>query len=910
MSNFAAGEKLALDFHDFERDSEGYASLLLITDRATSYFWDYYLSDRRTETIIEALNGHINHLFRQHNKTVKAIECDNEIVTVKPRVKEHLERLAIRLEPSPPYTQALNGAGERSGGMVKEKIIAMRQSSKLPTALWKEICQAAVYLLNRTPRRQHNWRSPFELFHSRKPEIAHLRVYGYKAYAMTVSTLKKEQRLKRFNPKAWIGFLVGYASSNTYRIWNPLLNKIVTTRDVIFDEETLFDGNMESLRDDFAELDLEEIASMLRKYEPPPANLLPQSGELRAPSGRGSLLEAPLGPGAAEATSTPEKDSASSLASGEKLHTSARFELITPPPSPPAALLVAAMFGSAVCPLLPLSYRNHQHHCPGSQRSAEQRVQCEEWIRIERPERGQVERASNAAWSATRSGRLLEYPEVFRRGGAPGPSVSGPPTGSGMVPAKVEPVLAPLPEAELPGVSNSAADAWRGAFQAGVKASVVKGTALTKAQAMRRFAKRKRSQQQSPRVESISREEVRKRLARGDPIFRRELPAAPCRHSDLSSHPLGELFLKAEQDHLQSHREMRTWREIPAQDPRVKGHKILDCRWVYVYKFDKHGRFLKAKARLVVRGDQQARSLKEDNYAATLAGRSFRTLMAIAARFDLELIQYDAINAFVNAKLDETIFMRMPPGYKKPNTVLLLQKALYGLRRSPLLWQKELTKTLRELGFQPVPHEPCIFSRDGMLIFFYVDDIVFAYRKEQHAQALRTSIQLRQRYKLQGGEDLQWFLGIRVVRDRKKRLIWLSQAPYARKIASLADKKFAAKTPMTREELLPYEGTATKEETRRYLRKVGSLLYAAVITRPDIAFAVSRLARFTTNPGPEHQHAADRVLNYLDQHNGWALQLGGGDELRTASDSAFADNTLDRKSSQAYAIKLFGGLIG
>ena len=64
MSNFVVGEKLAIDFYNFKRDSDGYANLLLITDRITSYFWDYYLLDQRIETIIEALNGYINYLFR------------------------------------------------------------------------------------------------------------------------------------------------------------------------------------------------------------------------------------------------------------------------------------------------------------------------------------------------------------------------------------------------------------------------------------------------------------------------------------------------------------------------------------------------------------------------------------------------------------------------------------------------------------------------------------------------------------------------------------------------------------------------------------------------------------------------------------------------------------------------------
>lgn len=114
---------------------------------------------------------------------------------------------------------------------------------------------------------------------------------------------------------------------------------------------------------------------------------------------------------------------------------------------------------------------------------------------------------------------------------------------------------------------------------------------------------------------------------------------------------------------------------------------------------------------------------------------------------------------------------------------------------------------------------------------------------------------------------------------------------------------------MAKEELLPYEGTATAHDITVYLRKVGSVLYAAVITRPDISFAVSRLARFSTNPGPLHQKAADRVLLYLQRTASLALQFGGNDDLYMASDASFADNTLDRKSSQGFAMKLFSGLI-
>jgi len=153
-----------------------------------------------------------------------------------------------------------------------------------------------------------------------------------------------------------------------------------------------------------------------------------------------------------------------------------------------------------------------------------------------------------------------------------------------------------------------------------------------------------------------------------------------------------------------------------------------------------------------------------------------------------------------------------------------------------------------------------------------------------HRDIARSLIQqLNVQYKLSGGGKLQWFLGMNVIRDRSAKWIWLSQAS---------------------------DGIATLGEINCFQRKIGSLLYAAVNTRPDIAFATSHLARFLTNPGPQYHAAADRVLTYLRNKAGLALQLGGSDDFMVYSDASFADDSTDRKSSQAYVMKLFGGLIG
>ena len=95
-----------------------------------------------------------------------------------------------------------------------------------------------------------------------------------------------------------------------------------------------------------------------------------------------------------------------------------------------------------------------------------------------------------------------------------------------------------------------------------------------------------------------------------------------------------------------------------------------------------------------------------------------------------------------------------------------------------------------------------------------------------------------------------------------------------------------------------------------YQRKVGSLLFAAIAMRPDIAFAVFRLLRFNQRPGKTHHKAADRVFHFLSWTQDYCICYRG--ETRDvssfvcASDTSFADNSLDRKISQGYMIKLFG----
>jgi hypothetical protein len=149
-----------------------------------------------------------------------------------------------------------------------------------------------------------------------------------------------------------------------------------------------------------------------------------------------------------------------------------------------------------------------------------------------------------------------------------------------------------------------------------------------------------------------------------------------------------------------------------------------------------------------------------------------------------------------------------------------------------------------------------------------------------------------------------------ILRDLPLGHIWLGQKAYIEKIANLADHRRIYSTPISSNELLPNQKHASPAKIQNYQRKIGSLLFAAISTRPNIAFATSRLARFLNNPSSAHHKAANRALMYLYNTRQLFLRFGGQDNLVVASDASFADNSIDRKSSQVFAMKLFGGLIG
>ena len=107
------------------------------------------------------------------------------------------------------------------------------------------------------------------------------------------------------------------------------------------------------------------------------------------------------------------------------------------------------------------------------------------------------------------------------------------------------------------------------------------------------------------------------------------------------------------------------------------------------------------KTRWVVGGHRQRQGIDYNEVYTTVAkAMSIRVLFALAAIYNLEIEQLDVMNAFLNADLQETIYMEMPHGFAKKGYICLLLKTLYGLHQSSREWYKTIATLLLRLGFR------------------------------------------------------------------------------------------------------------------------------------------------------------------------------------------------------------------
>ena len=355
-------------------------------------------------------------------------------------------------------------------------------------------------------------------------------------------------------------------------------------------------------------------------------------------------------------------------------------------------------------------------------------------------------------------------------------------------------------------------------------------------------------------------------------------------------------------------------RKVYSLVDRPKGRKVIKCRWVFDQKSD--GR---KRARLVAKGFSQVEGIDYDEiFSPVVRYETFRLVIALAALEGWHMSGLDVRKAFLYGDLDEEIYMEQPEGFSakgKQGKVMLLHKAIYGLKQAALSWWKALTKSTKAMGWVRLTSDAGVFFYEDSngrfcVIIVYVDDALFFSKDKKLIAFLKA--EFNKRWECRNQEITEEFLRMRITRDGSK--IKLDQIPYLDKVLQrfgMQNCKFAS-TPLP----AGYVPMPNKDEVDPELRQkiqsvIGSLLFIMLGTRSDIAFAVTKLSQFAANPSQDHLHKALYICRYLAGTRDYALVFDGKSNggLIAYTDSDWASDPIKRRSTTGFFMKLADGNI-
>jgi hypothetical protein len=410
-----------------------------------------------------------------------------------------------------------------------------------------------------------------------------------------------------------------------------------------------------------------------------------------------------------------------------------------------------------------------------------------------------------------------------------------------------------------------------------------------------------------------------------------EYPDAPDWNDALESNKRDK-WLEGANVELTSLQEMGVYEVIPRSDV-PSNRSVLQGKFVCRLKCDELGNPVRYKVRWVAKGFQQVwgRDFSKTT-SPTAQLESLRVTLHIAAVNDWCIEQYDVKTAFLNGVLleEERQYMEQPSGFVLPGKedhVWKLHCGLYGMRQSSQIWNRALHDSFLSWGFTRSECEWCVYSRrsdngDMTIVVLHVDDMAAVSLNENEARRFRSELESTWQITTLGEPKL--IVGIALRRDRANRTIMLSQVALIDKIISVYGQKDAniANTPILHGAQLltpdPQEELDASECERLanlpYRSLIGTLMYVASGTRPDIMFAVSKLSRFLSCYREVHWQAAIRVVRYLKGTRDMELQLGGSSpalSLIGYCDSDYANDPgrEGRRSVAGYCFSLGSGVV-
>ena len=344
------------------------------------------------------------------------------------------------------------------------------------------------------------------------------------------------------------------------------------------------------------------------------------------------------------------------------------------------------------------------------------------------------------------------------------------------------------------------------------------------------------------------------------------------------------------------------------------GRKIVGSRWVHSYKSDELGNFVKTKSRLVAKGFTQMPNINYyETTSPTPASAPVKITAVAANELGLPVFHLHVSQAFVQAPLDEEIHMRLPPGCGKLSgkTVGLL-KCQYGLKQTGREWHLLLVRWLVEMmRMEQCKAEPCIFRKTiknkvSLMVGVHVDDIIVSGEQDMCDEFFD---QLRQCFPVKNLGELKMYTGCVFERDWDNGILEINQTAFAINMVEQYNISTTSNIPGTPGvDLGPRKDgePGGNEKFAKYRALIGSLMWLAAMTRPDIANALRACSRHSHNPSPCHWKALLQVASYVNATKEIGLKFvqGSGLRLYVYADADYAAASNDRRSVSGLAVIL------
>ena len=824
--------------------------IVTFIDDYSRFTWTALTTDKTADTILGQFNRYKVWAERYTGFNIQALRTDGGGEYINDKFSIYLATMGIERQTTTARTPHQNGVAERMNRTVLEAARAMLHASGLPMDFWPQAVKAAVYLRNRSPTRALTNATPYEAWRGDKPDLAHLRTFGCRAF-MHLDKTKRSKLEARSIPVIFVGYA---PEAKAWLVYEPIGKQTHTSRDVTFHESVAG-------------------STLLTARAAAPAGTSQSDSNVRA----------------AEPVGTETTSSSDTTRAAEPVDT------------------------------------DHS-------RSAMLDILVSEFTDTDSDDDGETE-----AKQPVRPGVAAEPTDQQQQINQSGPLANDSSESDVVLPRDVHGVPSESPVRDRRGASESpATDAVQlstspprasAAVNLTAALPVAISSAVPLRKQRRRLSKTERALRQLASHNALGRTEQTDEQQHATyyalAVHVGGAISEPRTYKEAIRSPYRVQWERAMQEELDSIKANNTYTLVPLPPAR----QAIGCKWVYKIKRHADGSIDRYKARLVAKGYSQLYGIDfTETFAPVVRFSSLRAILAIAAAKDYEIHQMDVKTAFLNGDLDEDIYMQQPDGYRaageQATCVWKLNKSLYGLKQAGRAWNKKMDAALVEMYFRPLHSDSCVYvQRQGSAVMFvlvYVDDLLLVTNNTVALKAVKSA--LRSRFDMKDMGEAHFILGVQIRRDRAKRQLFLSQAEYVRTILerfNMQDCKPAASPMATDNKLVrtdPTDADSIQEMADvPYSSAVGALMYAALVTRPDIAFAVTALCQFMAQPSMAHWLAAKRVLRYLQgtQHYelayGWAA--GKGHQLYGYSDSDWGNDANDRRSFTGYVFLLHDGAV-